>query len=124
MFCPGREAISHKIVAKYHILRQMSYFGPIFEVKLRVLTTHRANSVQTTTHQSTLVLYKSIEYAQLWSGGNILRDNTEKNCFGGTWPFLAPFRDENVRSLDPEQKFMFNDRAAIRLYIKLKVWNG
>ena len=33
MLCPGQEAISHEIVAKYHILRQMSDFGPISAVQ-------------------------------------------------------------------------------------------
>ena len=89
MFGPGQEAISHEIVAKYHILRQMSDFGPIFEVKLRVLSTHRENSVQTATLQSTSMPCKSNECAQLWSGSNILRDNTEKPVFaalGRFWP--------------------------------------
>ena len=91
MFGPGQEAISHEIVAKYHILRQTSYFGPIFEVKLRVLSTLAANSVQTTTLQSTLMPYKSIEYAQVGSGSNILRDNAGKPVFAVLGRFWRNF---------------------------------
>ena len=56
---------------------------------MRHLSTLGANSVSTTAQKSTHAPRKSIEYRQLWSGSNILRDNAEIPNFAplaGFWP--------------------------------------
>ena len=63
--------------------------APFSTENMRNLSTHAADTVLSTARQSTLVVQKSIEYAQLWSGSIVLGDNTEKPAFvvpGRFWP--------------------------------------
>ena len=120
---PGPDRWFGKIMTKSCIGRQMSDFWRYFEQHACILSTHLSILLQTTARQSTSIPKKLIEYAQPWSGSNILRDISQIPVFTALGRFWGDF-EQTVHSLDPEWKFMFIDRTAIHTCIKLNVWNG
>ena len=92
---PGLDRSFGKIMPKFCNWRQNVEFWRNFEVEIRDLSTPLRNSVKTTARQSTLLPKKSIGYAQLWSGSNILREMIEKPVLR----YLGRFRPNFERTM-------------------------
>ena len=117
------------IMAKYCIWRQFVGFWRHFETTMCNHSTHAANSVLSTAFPSTLIPLKSIRYAQLGSGSNILRDNIEKPVFAVTCRFWPKFErkmcvlstQSAIRVLSTARQF---DHTPNSTFGMVEPWSG